>query len=104
MVKILWMDDNSEHFSLFVTFVFGIFLFVGTFFLHKRVMDQKERAEVSLLILQQKIMQHVHRDAFLITRSRGQLILLSKISTNVQALNLVEILDLMSKINHFAGR
>lgn len=48
MVKVLWMDDNSEQFSLFVTLVFGVILFVFTFLLHKRVMDQKERAEVSL--------------------------------------------------------
>lgn len=48
MVKVLWMDDNSEQFSLFVTLVFGVILFVFTFLLHKRVMQQKERAEVSL--------------------------------------------------------
>lgn len=47
MVKILGIDDNSEMFSLFVTFLFGVALFMGTCMLYMRVMEDKEQAEVS---------------------------------------------------------
>lgn len=51
MVKILGIDDNSEIFSLFITFLFGAALFMGTCILYMRVMDEKEQAEVSLKLL-----------------------------------------------------
>lgn len=45
MVKILGIDDNSEAFSLLVTFVFGIFLFIGTMALYMKVMGDKHQQE-----------------------------------------------------------
>jgi flagellar biogenesis protein FliO len=49
MVKILGIDDNSELFSLFVTFLFSIALFMGTAMLYMKVMDDKEQKELEEL-------------------------------------------------------
>lgn len=45
MVKILGIDDNSEAFSLLVTLVFGVFLFIGTMALYMKVMGDKNRKD-----------------------------------------------------------
>lgn len=45
MVKILGIDDNSEAFSLLVTLVFGVFLFIGTMALYMKVMGDKNRQD-----------------------------------------------------------
>jgi hypothetical protein len=47
MVKILGIDDNSEMFSLFITFCFACGLFMGTSILYIKVMNEKEQEEVS---------------------------------------------------------
>lgn len=47
-MKLFGIDDNSEAFSLFVTVVIGILLFIFSYTLHKRVMAQKAQTEVGV--------------------------------------------------------
>jgi Na+/melibiose symporter-like transporter len=47
-MKIFGIDDNSEAFSLLVTVIIGILLFIFSYTLNKRVMAQKAQTEVGV--------------------------------------------------------
>lgn len=74
-MKVLGIDDNSEAFSLLITGVIGLLLFLFTYALNKKVMGTKVQSDVS-------VMQHALREdeikSFLFSRPQNMSILNGK--------------------------
>lgn len=45
-MKVLGIDDNSEAFSLLITAIIGILLFLFTYALNQRVMSSKIQSDI----------------------------------------------------------
>lgn len=49
-MKVFGISDDSEYFSLLLTAIIGILLFIFTYVLNERVMGRKRQSEVSCYV------------------------------------------------------
>lgn len=47
-MKVFGIDDDSEAFSMLLTAIIGVLLFVFTYALHQKVMGSKVQSDVSV--------------------------------------------------------